>query len=370
MKRNAVMVVHDLNAFHHPAMFEISGIEQDLRYPAYLWSHNDSGDEGRLFFTRIPSFPKTGMKDFYEFIVKNRTQNSAQNSASQEQALNVDWEDIALSEKGILYVGDIGNNFNWRRDLGIYRIDLNQAFKDPKIFETLELFAEFIPFRYEGQKEFPPLIWENRKYDAEALFVKDDQLFLINKAFMGGTQNEIFIYAFPKDQEMKEWYDRKLIDQMDQMGQMDQMDQPSTNQNQPDSNQFTLKVAHTLVLAPPRLENKSLFSPLSLRVTAADYFAPYLAILCYEHLFIFKWEGDQLSPYPSDYMKLEPREYQQIEALSWMKTESGELKLLIANEQRRLFEISLDQLQSDLPRMMQLPSDQIRDMHQSIEQLD
>jgi hypothetical protein len=74
------------------------------------------------------------------------------------------------------------------------------------------------------------------------------------------------------------------------------------------------------------LENKSLFSPLSLEVTVADYFASDLATSYDEHLFIFKWKGNQLSPYTSDYMKLEPREYQQIEALSWMKTESRELK--------------------------------------------
>ena len=69
------------------------------------------------------------MKDFYELIVKNKS--------TQEQVLNVDWEDIALSDQGILYIGDIGNNFNWRKDLGIYRIDLKQAFKDPHLLENL-----------------------------------------------------------------------------------------------------------------------------------------------------------------------------------------------------------------------------------------
>ena len=348
LKRNTVMVVHDPNAFHHPAMFEISGIEQDLQNPRYLWSHNDSGDEGRLFFTRIPSFKKLdGMKDFYELIVKNKS--------TQEQVLNVDWEDIALSDQGILYIGDIGNNFNWRKDLGIYRIDLKQAFKDPHLLENLELFADHIPFVYENQKEFPPLDWDKRKYDAEALFVKDDQLFLINKSFMGGTENQIWIYAFPKDQEMVDWYERSLIEKMDQIQDPTQI----TQTKQITQNPLRLKVAHTLTLSPPNLDKKSLFSPLSLRVTAADYWYPYLAILCYEHLFIFKWEGHQLSPYPSNYLKLEPREYQQIEALTWIKDLNGDVKLLIANEQRKLFEIRLDKLKSDLPRMMELPKQKI-----------
>ncbi len=347
LKRNTVMVVHDPNAFHHPAMFEISGIEQDLQNPRYLWSHNDSGDEGRLFLTRIPSFKKLdGMKDFYELIVKNKS--------TQAQVLNVDWEDIALSDQGILYIGDIGNNFNWRKDLAIYRIDLKQAFKDPKLLENLELFADHIPFVYENQKEFPPLDWDQRKYDAEALFVKDDQLFLINKSFMGGTENQIWIYAFPKDQELVDWYERTLIEQMDQIQEQDPTQIKPIKQKT-----ISLKVAHILTLSPPNLDQKSLFSPLSLRVTAADYWYPYLAILCYEHLFIFKWEGNQLSTYPTNYLRLEAREYQQIEALTWMKDLNGEMKLLVANEQRKLFEIRLDELKSDLPRMMELPKQKI-----------
>ena len=37
-------------------------------------------------------------------------------------ASNIDWEELTLDQEGNLYIGDFGNNFNWRKDLCIYRV--------------------------------------------------------------------------------------------------------------------------------------------------------------------------------------------------------------------------------------------------------
>jgi hypothetical protein len=318
MQRNKYAVVKESKGFHHPSMFEISGIEQDLVFKNYIWSHNDSGDQARLFLTRIPELTKKNdeFKDFYEIKVEHDILPTQ----------NVDWEDIALSDQRFLYVGDIGNNFQWRKDLMVYRIDLNQQLIALNQLEkTKVLKADGISFEYPDQLEFPPLAWEQRKFDAEAMMVKDERLYLINKAFMGGESNEISIYSFPPKKELDRY--------------IEQQKQHLSN-NLP---KLTLKLFQRLTLKPP-VDRMRIHAPLSLRVTAADYLKPYLAILCYEYIFLFKWEHDQISPEPSAYLKLSNKTYQQVEALSWIQAEGQEPLLMIANEQRRIFYIKQNEL--------------------------
>ena len=57
---------------------------------------------------------------------------------------NRDWEDLAADDRGNLYIGDVGNNRNARRDLRIYRY--NPA------AQTLDS----ILFRYPDQTTFAP----------------------------------------------------------------------------------------------------------------------------------------------------------------------------------------------------------------------
>ena len=74
-----------------------------------------------------------------------------------------------------LYIGDFGNNWNNRRDLGIY------VLKEPNPFErTNAPVLAWIPFEYPDQDQYPPPR-EKRNYDAEALFVVNDQLYVLTK---------------------------------------------------------------------------------------------------------------------------------------------------------------------------------------------
>ena len=99
---------------------------------------------------------------------------------------NVDWEDITQDGQYI-YIGDFGNNKGTRTDLVIYRIE-KQAYDQS---DTVP--AERIDFNYEDQTGF--LDNENSDWDAEALFVLNDQLIVLTKQWQG---NGTVAYSIPK----------------------------------------------------------------------------------------------------------------------------------------------------------------------------
>lgn len=88
-------------------------------------------------------------------------------------ATNVDWEALARDEN-YLYIGDIGNNLNKRKDLVIYKVALND------VLIQNEVNAVRIEFRYEEQTAFPPKNSE-MKFDAEGLAYDNQHLWLFTK---------------------------------------------------------------------------------------------------------------------------------------------------------------------------------------------
>jgi hypothetical protein len=150
---------------------EMSGIVKSKRYDDVYWVHNDSGDQPRLF--AIDSEGKVifpGWMDVYgELAVEGKQQWQGH---SIRVAANIDWEDIAVDEE-FLYVADMGNNGNARRDLGVYVIpELNPR----AVGETRAL--KFLPIRFPDQDNFPGERWH---YDSEAIFVFEDNLYFISK---------------------------------------------------------------------------------------------------------------------------------------------------------------------------------------------
>ena len=81
---------------------------------------------------------------------------------------NNDWEDLA-SDKDFLYIADMGNNFDTRKNLQIVKVPI-----DPKINNT-----EFINFYYPEQSEFEFRL--SSMYDAEGLISIDDYLLIFTK---------------------------------------------------------------------------------------------------------------------------------------------------------------------------------------------
>ncbi|MDA0758172.1 MAG: hypothetical protein O3C01_05835 [Bacteroidetes bacterium] len=139
---------------------ETSGLEiiDDL-----FVTHNDSGGQASLYY-----LSKEGK------IIKTREIKSA---------VNKDWEDLTRDEEYI-YISDMGNNFNNRKDLKIYKVPID---------ESSEEKTKIISFNYPEQDSFK--INRNTIYDAEGLISIDDKLLIFTK----NRANKITeLYLIPK----------------------------------------------------------------------------------------------------------------------------------------------------------------------------
>ena len=142
---------------------EISGIENPVG--SVCISINDSGDEPVLYIM------KSDGVIFHKIFISG--------------AKNVDWEDLSF-DGDFLYIGDIGNNRNQRKDLIIYRIPLNNSwghdYIDGKLNHNLPdtLRADLFSFNYPDQMSFPPE--ESRmNFDSEALTYADGKILILSK---------------------------------------------------------------------------------------------------------------------------------------------------------------------------------------------
>ncbi|MCA9742515.1 hypothetical protein KC734_13305 [candidate division KSB1 bacterium] len=140
---------------------EASGLVQSRLWPDVLWTHNDSGDEARIFpIHRDGSIIKPVWMKNYEGI-------------RIPDAVNVDWEDIAADDKGNLIIADMGNNSNARRDLAVYFVS------EPYPNETVVTSARLkVQVFYPDQKTFPA---EKRNYDCEGMFWARGKLYFLTK---------------------------------------------------------------------------------------------------------------------------------------------------------------------------------------------
>ncbi|MGI9546080.1 MAG: hypothetical protein ACR2MM_02495, partial [Flavobacteriaceae bacterium] len=107
-----------------------------------------------------------------------------------EDAKNKDWEDLAKDEDGNVFIGDIGNNNSRRKNLRVYKIP------NPESEDGDQLKAKKIEFNYPEQKKFPPKR-KDLKYDAEAMFYREGNLFIITKNRAKPFDGEAFIYKIP-----------------------------------------------------------------------------------------------------------------------------------------------------------------------------
>lgn len=87
---------------------------------------------------------------------------------------NTDWESLAKDERGNIYIGDFGNNFNKRENLVIYKISNADDNNEGKIE------AEKIRFSYPDQKKYPPEK-ANFNFDAEGFLYWKEHLYIFSK---------------------------------------------------------------------------------------------------------------------------------------------------------------------------------------------
>ncbi len=147
----------------HEALGEVSGIVKSARGDFY-WVHNDSGDSPRLFAIDAQGTP---LKPPYLPVELADWPGHAIDNAS-----HFDWEDIALAD-GVLYVADVGNNGNARRDLGVYVVNEPDPLAIPRMRALKHL-----PVRYPDQEDHPGDVWH---FDCEAVFVADGALHFLTK---------------------------------------------------------------------------------------------------------------------------------------------------------------------------------------------
>lgn len=141
---------------------EISGIVRSQRDPAAFWTLNDSGDEPRIYPIRADGslIPSVRYPDIPGTLVGN--------------AINGDWEDIALDASGRIIIADFGNNSNARADLALYILP------EPELTEGRTAALARIPFRYPDQPSLPAPA-DNFNFDAEALFTIGDDIYILTK---------------------------------------------------------------------------------------------------------------------------------------------------------------------------------------------
>jgi hypothetical protein len=83
-------------------------------------------------------------------------------------AENVDWEDVTCDTTGTLYISDLGNNRNMRKDLAIY------------VYTPGAKSARKIRVKYGDQYDFPPIERE-KNFDSESIFWWEGALYAITK---------------------------------------------------------------------------------------------------------------------------------------------------------------------------------------------
>ena len=88
-----------------PELVELSGLARSYAAPEWLWGHNDSGDSARLF--RVGLHGEDG------------------GNVPVPGAKAEDWEDIASflwQGQPALLIGDIGDNYHWRKQITLYAV--------------------------------------------------------------------------------------------------------------------------------------------------------------------------------------------------------------------------------------------------------
>lgn len=147
------------------AISESSGLIASRQFAGVLWTHNDGGNEPKLY-----AIDRNGklLADFRTAFENN------------------DWEDIAIDANGRLYIGDIGNNGGKQKQISIFRVKEPNP-SAPRFGGSGRIFADRVwRLRYPAEP-----------FDAEALFVLGNHGYVISKLFTGERAD---VYRFSLEQ--------------------------------------------------------------------------------------------------------------------------------------------------------------------------
>lgn len=276
-----------------PLIDEMSGLAKSRRFDDVYWMHNDSGGSARLFPADSDGriiFPAYLSGSFYGEEVESGKQRWP--GLGIEVAANIDWEDIAVDDD-YLYIAEMGNNGNSRRDLGVYVVP------EPNPRQVSSTRAlKFVPVAYPAQRSFSAERWH---YDSEAIFVDDGTLYFLTKHRQPG--------------KIDQWERGTVLYRLESMepGQVNPLQRVDANER------VTVVTGADL-------------SPDGTR----------LAVLCYLDLWIFerpREDGRWLSG-DAYRVSLDLGHTGQAEAVTWMDDE----RILIGNEGSEWFTVAADEV--------------------------
>lgn len=254
---------------------ESSGLAHSRQIPGIWWTHNDSGHTNHIFPMGVDG-------------------SKAAEPVEILGAVNVDWEDIAADDAGQLWISDLGNNRNRRRDLKVYVIDEPRPIpgSDPPAFPAAVPVKRVLRVRYPDQHAFPP---PQLNFDSEGIFVRNGILYVLTKH---RADSNTRLYRLVDDGGEEE-QELEFLQQFDDIGMV--------------------------------------------TGAALDRSGRRLAVLTYTGVWLFTTDGEtelflggEIRHLPAAF-----RAWGQVEGIDWIDGDS----LLISNEQRDLFRIAV----ADLP---------------------
>lgn len=166
------------------ALAETSGL---LYLEGNIWTFNDSGGEAALY-----CFDATSGHVIRKIIISN--------------AINTDWEDIAMDDHHI-FVADIGNNRATRDTMIIYRIPTSEVLSgDPAIRHNGIIAISFDEVVVKNSNG-------NSSHDSEAIFALGDSLYLFSKDWVNQCASVYVIPSKPGHYNIKRRhvYDARVL---------------------------------------------------------------------------------------------------------------------------------------------------------------
>ncbi|NQX76896.1 hypothetical protein [Gilvibacter sp.] len=139
---------------------ESSGLAYDGKL---LWTHNDSGNRDVLYAIDLENG---------EVIKK----------VFPPDTYNEDWEDLAIGDKGMVFISDTGNNDFSRKSLTIYGVLPDADDTQTVLTTTIEF-----PKNYTTKKG-------KIKYDVEALIYRDGSFYLFTKTFRNKFKDQTAVF--------------------------------------------------------------------------------------------------------------------------------------------------------------------------------
>lgn len=166
---------------------ESSGLIKSSKYENIYYTHDDSKSKEADSINYLYAF---------SFVDENNAKYGKWEYKIQlEDTINIDWEDISITDDGKIIIGDIGNNFNNRKYFYFYIFD--EPEKNQKLIKSEDI--KKIAFR------IAEVFWQDNN---EALFYYEDSIYILTKELWG--RSKLYKLNLNKVEE-KELYNLEFI---------------------------------------------------------------------------------------------------------------------------------------------------------------